>query len=398
MLARAMRLIAGLALLAIFGFAGYWSVRVAWAESLARSDSRSEVRSAIRMAPADAEYHLRLASLLSRDGMDPRPELIRAAALKPDDGRIWMLLAAESEARGDLAGAEQALRRAAQTSRQFEPRWRLANFYFRRGDAGQFWRWARDALPLTYDDPVPLFRLCRQMPEADEALERILPDEPRLLRGYLTFLAADKDLARADKVAAKLAPLAGTADLPDLLAYCDRSLGALRGDPALRIWNSLARRGLVQRAPLDPEHGNFVSNGDFTREPVGHGFDWRLAPSLPGVNAVRIGPGGGLRITFSGRQPEICDLLWQWIPAGGRDRRLCVQYRTAGVAPSSGLRLTVVDAASGKEIAAVPLSSDTWASAETHFPPRLARIVLSYRRGPGTTRIEGSVELRRMDP
>jgi hypothetical protein len=398
MLARAIRLLAGLALVAIFGLAGYWSVRAAWAQSLARSDARSEVRSAIRLAPGDAESHLRLASLLRRDGADPRPELMWAAALKPDDGRIWMLLAAESEARGDPAGAEQALLRAAQTSRQFEPRWRLVNFYFRRGDASQFWRWARDALPLVYDDPAPLFRLCRQMPEADERLDRILPAHPRLLRGYLTFLAAGKNLARADNIALKLAPIAGPADLPDLLAYCDRSIGAMRGDAALRIWNSLARRGLLAGGPLDPEHGKFLSNSDFTREPLGHGFDWHVAASLPGVDAVRIGPGGGLRVTFSGQQPETCDLLWQWIPAGGHDRRVCVQYRTAGVTPSSGLRLTVVDAASEKEIAAVPLSSDTWTSAEMHFAPRMARIVLSYRRGPGTTRVEGWVDLRRVDP
>src|SRR5689334_6012740 len=106
MLARVLRLTAGLALLAIFGFAGYWSVRVAWAGHLAESESRDEVTRAISLAPGDPESYLHMAALLSRAGADPRPQLTQAAALRPDDYRIWMRLAVESEARGDPAGAE----------------------------------------------------------------------------------------------------------------------------------------------------------------------------------------------------------------------------------------------------------------------------------------------------
>jgi hypothetical protein len=368
------RISAGSALLAIFGIAEYWSLRVAWAGHL---------------APENAESHLRLAASLGQSGADPRPELEQAAALKPDDHRIWLRLAREQEARGDLKATERCLLRAAETSRQFAPRWGLTNFYCRHPDSERFWHWARDALAMAYDDPTPLYRLCRQMPEADDGIERILPDQPRKLAAYLRLLAAENDLARGERVARKLLPVARAEDLPDLLAFCDRSLLALQPDPALRIWNGLGVRGLA------PYSGTFLTNGDFSREPIGGGFDWRVASSLPGVTASRMG-GGGLHITFSGREPENCELLAQWIPPGVGDRCVRLEYRTSGIAPSSGVRWAVVDAASGKEIAGVPLSSDVWTWTNVRLPPRLSRIVLSYRRVSGVTRVEGSVELRKV--
>jgi hypothetical protein len=367
---------------------------MAWAGTLARSGSRNDVAKAIRLTPGDAECHLRMAALLCLQGADARDELAQAAALKPDDYRIWLRLATECESRDDPAGAERSLLRAASGSRHFEPRWRLANFYFRRQNSPEFWHWAREALPVAYSDPTPLFRLCREMPGADEQLARILPDQPRLLGAYLRFLTAGNDVDRGERIARKLLPLAGIAERPALLAYCDRSLTELRGEPAARIWNGLVSRGLALGPSLDPYGGGFVTNGSFAREPAGGGFDWRLVPQ-PGVTAVR--SSGGLTVNFSGRQPENCDLLVQWIPSGVRSRCLRVEYRTTGAAPTSGLRFAVMDAASGRELAGAGLAAGSWGHADLQFPPRLARMVLSYRRAPGTTRIEGSLELRRVE-
>ena len=65
--------------------------------------------------------------------------------------------------RGDLRNAESHLLRAARASRQFAPRWELANYYVRRGDAVPFWPWARESLAIGYGDLSPVFRLCWNM-------------------------------------------------------------------------------------------------------------------------------------------------------------------------------------------------------------------------------------------
>jgi hypothetical protein len=234
------------------------------------------------------------------------------------------------------------------------------------------------------------------MPRASGAIESILPDQPRLLRAYLRFLVADHNLADSRRAALRLLPNATEKDLPDLLSYCDRQLAELQGDSAVEIWNGLCRQGLLPYAPLAPALGHVLTNGEFARNPLGSAFDWRLAV-LPGVTTVRIGEAGGVRVAFSGRQPESCEPLAQWIPGGGLRRRLRLEYRTFGIAPSAGLRWIVLDAASAKEMAAIPLSADSWSRAEVRFSPRLARLALSYRRAPGTTRTEGSIQLRRVE-
>jgi len=64
---------------------------------------------------------------------------------------------------GRLQEAERCLLEAARRSRKYEPRWALTNFYFRRGRAEEFRRWAGEAVKISYGDLTPLFDLCRQV-------------------------------------------------------------------------------------------------------------------------------------------------------------------------------------------------------------------------------------------
>ena len=59
-----------------------------------------------------------------------------------------------------IAGAERWLLDAARVDRQYEPRWTLANFYFRQQKMDDFWKWMRAALEVSYGDRVAAFDLC----------------------------------------------------------------------------------------------------------------------------------------------------------------------------------------------------------------------------------------------
>src|SRR5579872_6317884 len=105
----ASRLPLALAGLATCGVAAYWSIRIAYADSLARGESRDQAVRALRVAPDDAECHLRMAAILKQNGANPVPELEQAACLNPDNYRIWIELALESESGRDYAAAERYL-------------------------------------------------------------------------------------------------------------------------------------------------------------------------------------------------------------------------------------------------------------------------------------------------
>ena len=103
---------------------------------------------------------------------------------------------------------------------------------------------------------------------------------------------------------------------PVLMDYCDRLLAGSRVEEALSVWNGLSRHGLIPFAGLDPAGAVVLTNGDFSKEPTSRGFDWRT-PAVEGVSLLRDQAAGGLRVIFSGEQPENCSPLAQTVPVEG---------------------------------------------------------------------------------
>ena len=395
--------------MAVLAGALYWSVRLAYADFLFRQNRPESVAGAIRLASLNAEYHLRQAELIARaGGSDAEQEaaLERAVALNPRDSEVWMELGLRAEIRGELARAERCLVEAARVDRTYPPRSTLANFYFRRGDPEKFWRWTRAALQTApaSADMAPLFRLCWSWSEGAELiLSRAIPERPEVLRQYLSFLLGSGRLAPARAVAERMLELATAEDVPLLLTYCDRLLEARQAAAAARLWNAIIGRGLIGYQTLHPTDGLVLTNGDFRLPPRAQGFDWRLPP-VEGVSVSRDIRATALHVTFSGKQPEQCELLWQYLPLlAATSYRFGFEYQTAGIAPNTGLRWEIQDV-SGAPVslaASSSLAAENWTAEELTFttPAKrvAARLVLTYRRAPGTTRISGWIALRRVN-
>jgi hypothetical protein len=219
---------------------------------------------------------------------------------------------------------------------------------------------------------------------------RAIPPDPGILLQYLRFLMREGRLDAAQPIAGELVRDAGPKEAGILLEYCDRVVEQGLVAPALALWNALCDRKLAPYAPLALEKGISLTNGDFTAIPLGRGFDWHVA-SLEEITVVRPGPPAGLTLSFFGKQPERCELLWQYVPLlPRRIYQLRFRYQTVGMVPTSGIRWRVLDAATPQ------LASSEWREAELSFDSgdrSLARLVLSYERPPGTTRLEGSFVL-----
>ena len=229
-----------------------------------------------------------------------------------------------------------------------------------------------------------------------EILSGAIPQQPRFLAQYLGFLIQREDLDAAEAAGDLLAPQAGAAEAPLLLFSCDRLLQKGRDRSALRWWNTLCLRHRIDRQPLEPGSGVSLTNGDFSAVPLETAFDWRLQRAEGIAFAVPAGPTGGLRASFSGRQPEVVQVLAQILPlVPSRRYRLRFSYRTEGLTPGSGLRWDVAGLAGSKD-----LYGEDWKEEEFEFttPPEVStvRLALSYRRALGTTRIEGSIWLRKV--
>jgi hypothetical protein len=250
---------------------------------------------------------------------------------------MWIELGLRFEADGKMARAEECLLRAAEADRQYLPRWTLANFYFRRQDTERFWAWAKSAAEMVYGDATPLFRLCGQVSEDGELIERMGIARPEVRANYVSYLMERGRMDIVLGAARKVLEGNREEDVAVMMAVCDRLLEGKRAEGAMAVWNGLAERHRIPFGAVSGA-GAGVTNGMFTTAPSGHGFDWRL-PVTEGVSPSSEERPAGLRLTFSGDQPEACEVLAQFVPVREETAyELKFTYRTLGIRAGTGLR------------------------------------------------------------
>jgi len=363
---------AGLILAAAF------SILLAVADFDFRTNTPEGVERAVGLLPRNTTYLSMRALQVEYGGGDSRPVLEKMVALDPSSSAARIRLGLDAEVRGDLGGAEKWLLAAAEVDRQFEPRWTLANFYFRQGKAAEFWKWIRSALEVSYGDRTPAFDLCWQVSgDAAEVWSRAVPDRREVVGAYLWYVLQKKRLEAVTPAALKLA--AKSPDYADVLnAAMDVLLDAGEAAKAREIWIALGYPGPAG-----------LVGADFNAPRLGHGFDWRLL-TVPGVTHVELDTPPALRIVMSGQQPEACELLRQYvILQAGRKYVLRWESRTNGFPAATGLEWRL-----GGAHGVVGASAD-WSPGKMGVIGSAAGVVsLNYQRPSGEVRVEGQVELR----
>lgn len=383
-----------------FSYGCYWSIRLAYADSLAAERSRPAMEHAISLASADPEYYVRLAeadSGLALSAME------RAAALNPLNSSVWLQFARFAEEHKDFERAERCLLQALQVDKTFAPRWLLAEYYGRQRDQERFWPAIRAALATSYDDVAPLFDECWQLaPNPETVLAQAIPGRQDVLRQYLDYVLAKKRLDLAEPVASKVMRHAGRDDVAPLLSYCDSLLAKNQALRALEVWNSLAKKRLLDYPALQPEKGASMTNGGFETAFLSTAFDWRLG-QLPGILTRRGGSPPMLRLSFSGKQPETCEMLSEFVPlVPAKKYRLSIRYETNELERDTGLSWRVLDVLDGADLleGTGQLTGKERVEGEEEFSfttpaeTQLARVALMYQRVLGTVRITGSISLR----
>ncbi len=418
------RFLACIAVLTLIAAASF-SIHLARADAEFRRGDPASIARAIAIEPRDTGYLAFRALQLDYDETDSAPLLERAAALSPLSSSPRLRLGLAAEIRGDYVSAERWLLDAARVDHQFEPRWTLANFYFRRANASPFeprlrtpfWRWTRAALEVSYGDRRPAFDLCWRMAGdtgSAEILERAIPDKHDVVAAYLAFVL-DSHRDSIAPAAMKLAGFHDSADRPTLLAACDALIDQpeapdVRDARAGRVPASggheaasaggkatsashAAASALELWTAIGLASPSGVFNGAFSSAPMNHGFDWRSIES-PGVIHSSIDqPRSAHRISLDGRQPESCALLTQIVNLDPHAiYTLRWEIRTSGIKSPSGIQWRIGDRRAPIE----PTESASIGSADFTVTSELAPLTLFYQRPSGEARAEGSVDLTRV--
>jgi hypothetical protein len=359
---------------------------LARADFLFRQNTEQSVQAAVRLEPDAWQYDMRLSLL---DDAHAERFLETARTLDVYNSEADIELGLRREAAGDYPTAERLLLDAYAVDDTYLPRWSLANFYLRRGSLPEFWAWARSAAQMPSDNTGPLFELCWSVsPDPNEITQKILNDNPRLIRQYLDFLLTKNQALAAAGMAGRLIQTGeSSSDNPKVFLVIDQLLKSNDGDAARSLWNVLIARKWIVADKTIP------NNPDFARDPLPVGLDWSL-PSLSGLHSWP-GP-SGLESEFSGEEPESCTVAEQEMVLSPGNYQMDFSYRTQDIPAATGLRWQVVATSPEKLLAESPdLSSDSMSNVAVPFSIRsdvsLVSLRLQYQRALGTPRISGTL-------
>jgi len=377
-----------------------YSTILARAAHLFTEDTASSVAGAVQLVPYKSEYVARLAAW----DTDNRVALLKKAVeLNPFDYESLIQLGLTSEMKtGDVKAAESYFLRAAAVNHMYEPKWTLANYYFRRDDATDFFHWANETLKISPYDGAPVFTQMWLLSQDAQRLSAVVPDRPRSLIQYTWFLSNSRQYSAITPIVQRLVRLVGNDDprawgRDDLIASSlDRVLASGDLHDALQIWTTLRdARWIAQNVP-DANHP--LTNGDFRLHFYNHGFDW--APlETEGVHVDQFVDEPSIDIALSGEQPEHCQLLRQYVAVEpGFLYKLQWKAEASGIPAGMGIAWhlhPVSGNAPGGDIVSADLlnAPQVWEFVAT---PSVNGFVLTleYNRESGRVRPTGRITLR----
>ncbi len=258
-------------------FAVSWYLGNTFAEYFDMTESNFDVaRRAVSMAPKDPLTHWRLAQVTQKNlPLDQQaqaiPEYEKAVSLSPNDYRFWMSLGTAYERAGEVAKAEQALKRAVALAPSYAyPRWFLGNLFLRNARYDEAFSELRLASEADPELRPQQFSFIWEIYKDDrEALYKAVGQSPGLRAAFAQYLLTQKryddgmrlwdDLSSDEKHANKETAQAMITSLKNDLKY----------HYALKVWNDIT----PEKYRAEMEHVFDGSFEEFGPETV---FGWQV--------------------------------------------------------------------------------------------------------------------------
>lgn len=347
----------------------------------------SAANEAVQLAPADPDAHYNRAVVLWSLGRTAEAvaEYERAAALRPRDYYLWMVLGNSRDQMDDEEGAVAALREAVRAAPYYaSPRWQLGNVLFRAGQRAEgFGEMRRAALSDQTFLPNMIDLAWGATDNDAAATQSLIRPESRQWRLSLAhFLARKGKAAEALNLARESSPLTEA----ERHVLVNELLAAKGYAEAYEVWAGLKGDG-GQPASSGAGH---VTNGDFENQlsfdETGFGWQFSREQSTVRISLDSSEPRSGahsLRLDWNGTTQPNAPIISQLVLVEPDTRyRLNFAVRTHELV-SGGLPLIILTEQGGSENRALaepkllPKGSNGWRDYSIEFATRAdARAVL----------------------
>jgi len=331
-----------------------WASKTFLAYRVAQSPTVGNLLRAVKLDPANADFHLRLGRLFQYSLADLDParateHFRKAARLSPYNPQPWLDLGAALEFQGKTAEAEACLRRAdfmAPNLPAFQ--WAIGNFFLLHGNVDDAFRHFQIVLAGSSQYDQILFSTAwKASGDANKILEQLIPHQVGTEFAYLHYLLGQQLYTEARSVWKRIAGSAETFPPAQASEYIDRMIGVQRPSEAYEAWTDLRKKGLIA-ATYEATSKNLLMNGAFEERVLNMGFDWRILP-LEGVYAgldqtTFHSASHSLFVQFPGKQNLRYRHVLQYVKVEpGRSYRLRGFMRSEGITTDCGPLLEVRD-------------------------------------------------------
>ena len=380
----------------------YQAIRIWVADYLVHKDRIDQVERGVALESENAAAWERLgrvreADLANPDSAAAIADFQKAVAHVPLSAQYWMDLAIGYESVGNIPAAREAFGRArAAYPASSIVAWVYGNFLLRQGDNDAGFAQINHALqadPRLSDPklvPLAVSRVWHLSQDANVLLNQVLPPDQDAYFQAIDFMVENRQPTAALLIWQRLLSLGKPVELrrsfPILWLLIESDLGA----DASRVWReALAAAGLPHDEPASP---SLIWNGDFARDFLNGGLDWRWNSSLVGASIGFEAPppsseGRTLRLDFSGGENLNLMEPQQFVPVEpSRRYHFHALLKTEGLTTENGISFLISDPNHGAAVVATenftgthswtPVDADYTTTPATHF------MSIQVRRAP----------------
>lgn len=311
----------------------------------------------------------------------------KAVELSPSNYEHHLLLSAASEMKGDLNGAESALREAVRlASNNVNVRWQMANLFLRLGKLDESLNEFRFVAETEARQLPSILNLLWKATNGDLAfLERVVSNEPLAKLSYAEFLAEQKQFEAATQHFSQ-SDRNIRLQSPETGRILDIFLKAGKWQMADGLWRD-TMAAVSDNSPLWNGGFEHTSRKGLTQ------FDWQLTNS--GYARLTIQPGGrsdkkALRLAYLGVDTTRLDREVQHIAVlqPGQSYRLECFAKSEKLVVTEDAPQVAILRADNREIIAttapVSPSASDWQMLTADFavPPDLSAVIVTIRQIP----------------
>ncbi len=345
-----------------------------------------------KLTPGDAAGWDRVGRLREYDLLHPDlPEAIadyqKAVRDEPRSAHYWMDLAGAYEAAGDDARAQDAFAHAkAVYPASGEVAFHYGNFLLRQEKYTEAFEELRQAVradPTLL--PLAISRTWRSTKDVSLLLNQVLPANAAAYLQAIDFFSSSGQAEPALVIWQRLVVLGQPFDLAQSFPFIDELIREDRAADARHVWReALAAARLPHDAPLN---NSLIWNGDFSRNFLNGGLDWRWSDVLGANFSFDSAPRGNgsraVRLDFTGGSNVALAAPAEYVPVEpGRGYHFHSLMRTDGITTESGMQFLIVDPNHGGAVTVMTEGlngSHDWTSVETEVTTPLQTHFLLVR-------------------